>query len=351
MRIVTLVALLVLLAGCATAPPKTQASEAGLALDSLLSRYAAEGFSGTVLVAKNDRIVLHKGYGFADRAKRIPNDTETLFENGSITKTFIAVALLKLEAAGKLRTSDLLSTHLGPFPPPKDTATIEHLTTHTGGLLADGADTGDGLDRDRFIENVKRLPAEAVPGEHYRYSNAGYSVLAAIIEKTSGVPFATYVRDEITEPLGLHNIYWRGALPAAAQRHLALGYMSADDTPTVPTPLAWGTFAGGGMNMTVGDMYRWHLALQGGKVLAPGAQQKMFLERPNEGYAWSSGRDASGRRLIRKGGGMPQYAAQILYYPDDRLVIIWASNSLQKRWRQDLNRGITDVMFGAASAP
>src|SRR5687767_13178894 len=72
----------------------------------------------------------------------------------------------------------------------------------------------------------------------------------------------------------------------------------------------------------------------------------MFYPWPDEGYAWHVGTEPDGRRIIRKGGGMPQYATQIVDYPDDRLVFVWATNNLQQRWRQALNRGIAGVAFG-----
>ena len=337
--------LLVLSARCVTA-------SRAKSLDALLSRYEAEGFSGTVLVAKNDRIILHKGYGLADRARRIPNGTATLFEIASLTKTFTAAAILQLESNGKLQTTDVLSRYLGAFPAPKDKATIEHLATHTAGLVPDGFDLGEGTDREQFIEAVKRAPAESVPGEKYRYTNAGYSVLGAIIENVSGVDFETYLRNNVFNRAGLRDVYFRDSIPDAVRSRMALGYMGADAAPTEPPPLRWGTHAAGGAIATVGEVYRWHVAVRTGRVINADGLRKMFMDRPeDEGYAWHVQRDKSGRRMLLKGGGMPQYATQIIEYPDDRIVIIWATNSLQKRWRQDLNRGIAEVMLGDVTAP
>jgi CubicO group peptidase (beta-lactamase class C family) len=326
--------LLVLLAtGCATRPAIRGD------LHALLTRYESYGFSGTVLVVKDGRVVLHEGYGFADRERGIRNGPETLYEVGSLNKTFTAAAILQLEARGALTTNDPLSRHLGPFPPAKTTATIHHLATHTAGLVPDGTDLGAGTDREDFVENVKRVPAESVPGERYRYTNAGYSVLAAIVERLSSMPYEAYVRERLAKPAGLREIYFRGG---PTPRPMALGYEGTPPKVIVPPPLRWGTHGAGGMIATVGELHRWYLALQ-----ADPEMRKMFEERPEEeGYAWHVDRDAVGRRMIHKGGGMPQYASQMIHYPDDRLVIIWASNNLQQRWRQALNRGIAAVAFG-----
>lgn len=318
--------LLLLGAGCAT--------QSNSKLHAVLDDFEAQGFSGTVLVAKDDRIVLHEGYGLADKERRIPNDRDTLYEIGSLNKTFTAAAILKLEAEGKLRTTDRISKYLGDFPPPKDAATIHHLATHSAGLVVDGADTGDGTSREDFIATVKRLPAESVPSERERYTNAGYSVLTAIIEKVAGVSYDTYVRQHF-----FRDVWFRGeTLP----RPIARGY-GPEGKPIEPPPLRWGTHGAGGMIMTVGDVYRWFTQLRRDPVMKP-----MFEDRrEEEGYAWHVEVDKNGRRRISKGGGMPKYQTQLLWYPDERVVIIWATNDLTKRRRQELNERIADAALSA----
>lgn len=305
-------------------------------LHTLLRGYEAEGFSGVVLVAKDDRIVLHEGYGLADKERGIRNTPETRFEVASLTKTFTAAAILHLESRGLLRTSDLLSQHLGPFPSAKNAATIHHLATHTAGLVPDGTDLGDGSDREQFLANVKSVPAESAPGERYRYTNAGYSTLAAIVEKVSGQSFESYVREHL-----FPRAWFRGERDEPL---LAKGY-GAEGTLSTPPAYRWGTRGSGGMIMRVADLYDWHRALHGGRVLDKTQHAKMFYPWPEEGYAWHVERDPAGRRLFRKGGGMPEYASQILYYPDERVVIIWTSNDLKKRWRQTLNKEIPRVVL------
>jgi len=147
---------------------RSQSGGRAAALQALLRGYESEGFSGTVLVAKDGRVVLHEGYGFADKECRIRNDRDTLYEVASLNKTFTAAAILQLEARGKLATTDPIAKHLGHFPPPKDQATIHHLATHSAGLIVEGTDTGDGIDREAFIDTIKRIPAESLPGARER---------------------------------------------------------------------------------------------------------------------------------------------------------------------------------------
>jgi len=315
---------------------------AGHALDSVLTRYASYGFAGSVLVAKGGTIILSKGYGLADRISHRPNTPGTLFEIGSITKTFTAAAILQLESQGRLRTTDSLSSYLGPFPAAKAAATIHHLATHTAGLLQDGALLEDVSTRDRFIESVKRTAPESPPGEHYRYTNAGYSVLAALVEVVSGQTYEDYVRQHLFAPAGLASAGFRGA-NARSDARLARGYLGppGETRESLAVDLPWGTRGAGGIIASVPDLYRWVLALADTLVLSDSAREKMFYPRPNEGYAWRVTTDSSGLPFISKGGGMPQYAGHILRYPSEDLVIIWASNNLQQRWRQALNRGLT----------
>ena len=94
-----------------------------------------------------------------------------------------------------------------------------------------------------------------------------------------------------------------------------------------------------------------HMAFKGlrsGKVLSQASMEIMFQSRQDEGYGWHVRKDAAGRRLIEKGGGLPSYASHLLHYPDDQVTIIWATNSLHKRFRADLNRRLSDAVFRVA---
>jgi CubicO group peptidase (beta-lactamase class C family) len=325
----------------------------GVRVDSLLARYATYGFEGAVLVAKDGRVVLVKGYGLADHERRIPNSAGTLFEMNSITKTFTGAAILRLEADGKLRTADSLSRFLGPLDGPKRGATIEHLATHTAGLVraTDGAQL-DGSSREAFLGSVRRLPAESPPGERYRYTNAGFSVLAAVVEIASGESYGAYLRGHLFAPAGMTLAGFRGEFRPDDPR-LAHGYVGtpAGLEPGPPNPYTWGTIGAGGIVTTVGEMYRWHLAVHQGRVVPEAQRSRMFAARPTEAYGWHVGTGPHGRQ-IDKGGGSPDFASQLLYFPDHGLVVIWASNNLRQRWRRTLNAGIVAAALGeAATAP
>src|SRR5918911_1286827 len=107
------------------------------------------------LAASRGKVLLHAGYGFADLETKRPNEAETLYEMASITKTLTAAAILRLESEGRLETGQKISRFLGPFPSPKDQATVHHLATHTAGLVVAGTELYLGPDLDRFLADIK----------------------------------------------------------------------------------------------------------------------------------------------------------------------------------------------------
>jgi len=325
----------------------------GARLDAQLTRFAEYGFWGTVLVAREGQIVLVKGYGLADADRDIRNTAATRFELNSMTKMFTGVAILQLDAAGRLHVADSVERYLGPFPAGKQGATIEQLASHTAGLIEAGADLA-GDSRAAFVHDVKQTPRESPPGEQYRYTNAGYSLLAAIIEQVSGGSYEDYLLTHLLKPAGMRSATFRDRLPQGDLR-FARGYVGtpARLEPGPPNPYVWGTRGAGGVWATVGDVYRWLLAVQGDSLL-PAPQRRLLFSPPRppsqEAYGWHVTTDSGGRPLIQKGGGSDDFASDMLYYPSDRVIIIWASNNLRQRWRRALNRTLSALAFDKPAA-
>jgi CubicO group peptidase (beta-lactamase class C family) len=315
----------------------------GTQLDSQLTRFAEYGFSGTVLVVRDGRVVLLKGYGQANVETGIRNTAATRFEMNSMTKMFTGVAILQLAAQGRLRLSDPAARYLDGFLPGKQGATIEQLATHTSGLIPEGIDLA-GNSRDAFVRDVGRTPVESAPGDRYRYSNAGFSLLAAIIETVSGETYEQYVRRHLFAPAGMQTAKFRDEV-AFDDPLFAHGYVGTPAAlePGPPNPYAWGTRGAGGVWATVGDMYRWLVAVEERRVLSE-AQWRVLMAPPHppaqEAFGWHVETAPDGRPRIQKGGGSDDFASHLLYYPRERLAIIWASNNLRQRWRQTLNQAI-----------
>ena len=328
----------------------------GRTLDSLLTVYEARGFAGTVLVVRRGEIVLLKGYGVADIPRRIRNRAATRFEMNSMTKMFTGVSILQLAAAGKLRLDDAIGRHLGPFPPAKSAATVEQLAMHTAGLAVEGTQL-PADSRDAFVAAMKATPMESPPGARYRYTNAGYSLLAVIIEFASRQNYEEYLRRNIFAPAGMRTAVFRNEVPAT-DTLFARGYVGSPSGP-VPgpaNPYDWGTRGAGGVWSTVGDIYRWVLSVERGEVVPHQYRTLLFSPPPApslEAYGWHvyAATDTS-RARIDKGGGSDDFASQLLYFPRDSVTVVWASNNLQRRWRPTLNRAIPDVIFtGTTRAP
>jgi CubicO group peptidase (beta-lactamase class C family) len=256
-------------------------------VDTYLSRIAPFGFSGALLISRDGKIVLNKGYGLALRSQGIPNTAETVFSTGSLTKQFTAAGIMKLEMTGKLNTRDPISKYFEDVPEDKQGITLHHLLTHTAGVVdAVGPDFVEAL-RDTTVKKILERPLQFPPGQRFSYSNAGYSLLAAVIEKVSGKTYEAFQREQLFLPAGMKNTGYR--LPDWKGRVIAHWYVGDRDNGTPlekPYPY-WNLLGNGGILSTTGDMYRWHLALLGDKVLSESVKKKMFTPVENDyGYGW-----------------------------------------------------------------
>jgi len=168
-----------------------------------------EDFSGTVLVAAGDSVIFDYANGMADKEQNVPINIDTKFNTGSVAKMFTAVAIAQLAEQDKLSFNDSIDKYLDSFPGDiGKKITIEQLLTHTSGLgdlftpeymsKMDEVDTVDG-----FMSFITNQPLRFEPGSRHEYSNAGFVVLGAIIEKISGENYFDYIRNHITEPLGM----------------------------------------------------------------------------------------------------------------------------------------------------
>jgi CubicO group peptidase (beta-lactamase class C family) len=313
----------------------------GQKLDAYLTAQEQAGLHATVLVAKNDEVLLHKGYGFANRKQQTRNSTETIFDIGSITKQFTAAAIMKLETQGKLSTEDRLAKYFDKVPADKSAVTLHHLLTHTAGLDHAYGDDTDVAPRDETVTLILSKPLLSAPGTKYRYSNPGFSLLAAIVEKVSGQPWERYLSETFFEPAGMLKTGYR--LPKWNLPEMSHNY-NKDVDSGMPFERAWGPvgpywhlFGNGGILMTTGDMFRWHKALEGTSALPDAAKKKMWTgyvrtEAPFEeyyAYGWTTRKTERGTTVVAHGGGSDfGVSAAFHRFLDDKVVVILFSNSL-----------------------
>lgn len=314
--------------------PVVQTSHAAQ-LNAYLERAAAFGFSGQVLVAERGHVLLHRAYGLADREFQRPMTTETLFNIGSLTKQFTAAAILRLEMDGKLQTADTLGKYLPEVPPDKAEITIHQLLTHTAGLKRDAIRQTETVTREEAVRRILASPLESKPGEKFHYANAGYQLLAAIIETASGQSYEDYITQKLLTPAGLTHTGFFSQSRWEAQ-DVARGYNEWKEIGAFPDwPRSWNHTGSGNIVSTADDLYRWHLALQTDRILSKQAREKLFTkatatpEGDFYGYGWFVGKAADGGTLISHGGDNIGYRAEFRWYVEpDRVVILLTNQDL-----------------------
>lgn len=342
--------------GPSLAPSLTRSEQAseivkgklGATLDDYLSRCAAFGFSGSVLIEKDGEVLLLKGYGLAEREPRRTNTPDTIFDIGSLTKQFTATAILRLEQDGKLSTSDTLSKFFKVAPSDKAKIQLHHLLTHTSGLPRGIETVGSEMqDRAAMVKAVLGAPLESKPGETFSYSNVGYDLLAAIVEIASSASYEDYIREKLFGPAQMTSTGFRkdGKLPSALA---ARGYKSPWQPdlpgstihgeseerwdPSLATEgwWSWGLRGAGGVLTTVSDLRRWQHALDGGSILNEAAKEKLF--RPFQGnyaYGWYVHKTARGSAWIEHGGTTGNgFECKFNRFPEQHALLIVLGNVL-----------------------
>ena len=236
-------------------------------IDDLFTRYAdSDEFSGAVLVAGGDHILLRRGYGFANREEQIPNTPDTQFHIQSIAKLFTYAAILMEVKAGRVSLDDPIERYIPGFPT-GDRITIDHILRHRSGLFhypheVPGHVYGSlsaPIEIDALIAEFEGFPLKFEPGAQFGYSNAGYSMLAKAIEEVNEISFAEYLQARIFTPIGMNQTTadWD-----AASQDLAIGYEKVDGE-FIRSPADHPShFVGAGTAYsTVDDMYRWYKAV------------------------------------------------------------------------------------------
>jgi CubicO group peptidase (beta-lactamase class C family) len=262
-----------------------------------------------------------------------------VYSLGSITKQFTAAAILTLEMQGKLAVTDLASKYLDGVPADKSTITLHHLLTHSSGLESDFSPTDyDPVGRDEYVRRALQSKLLFKPGDGYEYSNAGYSLLAAIVEKVSGQPYEVYLAERVLKPAGMRETGYK--LPKWAPARIAHGYREdGGDWGTIlekiqePDAPYWTLRGNGGLHTTLGDMLAWHRALDTDAVLSAEERAKYFKPYVAEGprglshyaYGWAVSKSARGTTVVQHNGGNGIYVAEFVRFPDEDAMLFLTS--------------------------
>jgi CubicO group peptidase (beta-lactamase class C family) len=312
-------------------------------IDYLDQAVDTERFRGAVEVRRGGEVLLRRGFDYADPVAGVKNGLDTRFRIASVTKQFTALAVLVLQERGKLRVTDNVCVHLPACPPHWAPVTIEHLLTHTSGLLNYTDVMEENLDEffrvaggrqptpEGILRTVADRPLEFPPGSRWVYSNSGYVLLGQLIERVSGTSYADFLRDEILDPLDMADTSYEPGI--ASGEEYAVGY---EDWETPAMKFNTEIFAAaGGLSSTVTDLVRWQRFLLTGSPAVVRQETLAELLRPRvaenalQWYGYGIG--SRGRTMAEPdsyfhSGGIPGFSSYIEIRPAEGVSVVVLAN-------------------------
>ncbi|MCX2827851.1 MULTISPECIES: serine hydrolase domain-containing protein [Bacillus] len=244
----------------------------------------SKNFSGTAVVVKNGKVLLNKGYGLANQAKKILNNSETTFYIGSISKAFVATATMQLKDQNKLQTEDTIAKYIPSFPRGSEVKLV-HLLTHTSGIPEYEAGADD-ISHEELLKRIGQQKRLFNPGEKWKYSDSNYSILGYIVEKVSGQPLEEYIKQHIFDVVGMKNSGFGTELEKT--KYPSTGYKIVNNNMTVPAiPSMSQLYGNGDIYTSANDLYLFNEALFSGKLISKESYNQMFTAfKKDYGFGW-----------------------------------------------------------------
>lgn len=319
----------------ATALPAAAQNNLTQKLDSVLYAYAnIKEFNGSALIAIKGKVVLAKGYGFADLKTKRPNTANTIFGIASITKTFTAAMILKLAEENKLSLNDAVSKYFPDFKQGRQ-ITVANLLSHTSGINDLGiqnktnAYQTTGFNRAQLlIVGLNASELAFSPGTAFGYSNNGYYLLGNIISKVTKITYEQAIRNYVFKPFGLQNSGFDFMhLPAPIK---AKGYRAEEGKDYNKETIlidSVETYAAGSIYSNVLDLYKWHRILQDHKFVSRNSLNMAYQQKSrNYGYGWQLD-SLMEKQIVSHSGGFPGFRSNFVRIPKDDITIILLSNN------------------------
>lgn len=357
--------LLSALTSAAAAVPPADEQLARLADAEVARAYSGGAPGAAVLVKRSGAVVLRKGYGLAQLDFEVPVAPEHVFEIGSVTKQFTAATILRLAEQGRLSLADPVARFLPDFPTGGRTVTLEQLLSHTAGV-PNYTDLPEWIPRWREDMSLATLiglfagrPLDFEPGQSWSYSNSGYVLLGAVIEKVTGRSYEDYVESELFAPLGMTGTRYGHQEEVVAGR--VAGYVKG--------PAGWlnapylsltQPYSAGALMSTVDDLARWSDALETGRVVSAASRDRMFTaavlrggEQDGVSTRYGLGNaltTVAGRTAHEHGGGIHGFVADLLRVPDGDLLVIVLSNNPTVDAHGVAHR-VAELAFGGPEPP
>lgn len=303
--------------------------------DFIKDQMKAQQVPGMVVeIVKNGKVLKRKAYGKADLELNVDMQPEDIFEIGSMTKQFTAVATMMLVEEGKISLDDPVSKYVEGAPDTWKGITIRHLLTHTSGLkeyvFIPGLGLLDEFDRATFLKGIEPLPLDFQPGETWAYSNTNFALLGIVIEKASGKPYGDFLSERILKPVGMEHT--RLLDPDAIIPNRAHGYFKDQGKLLRGRFSMLSNLADGALLSTVDDLVKYDAALHGGRLLKP--ESFAMLIKPvtlNSGrtrpYGFGTFREPlGGRPFIGHHGASSGYSSGYGHFPTDGLTVVVLTN-------------------------
>lgn len=314
-------------------------SQTKVKLETYLNDLEKVGFNGSVLVEVSGKKLLSRGYGFADKDSNVKNHSYTVFSIGSITKQFTATAILKLESEGKLSTEDTMAKYFDSVPIDKQNITIHDLLRHQSGFVSTIGGDYEAVTITDFINRVFNSKLQFSPATKFSYSNIGYSLLALIIEKVSGLDYEEYLHNALFKKVGMNLTGY--SVPEFKPVNVAIGYRENFEVWGKPTEKEWNGQApylhllgNGGMLSTTEDLYKWHKSLLNFEVLSESTTNKLYRpklrlgenDNPYYAYGWDIFKTTRGTTQTWHNGTNGVFYAEFLRLIDEGIAVILLSN-------------------------
>lgn len=294
------------------------------------------GPGGVFMVAHHGKTVFHKSYGKANLELNVDMSTDQVFQIGSMTKQFTAVAIMMLNESGKLDLHKAINHYLIDYPN-GDKITIHHLLTHTSGIkdFTKMKNINDIAQKEMtpqmLIDFFKNEPCDFAPGEKFEYNNSGYVILGFIIEKTSGMSYEAFIQNNIFSKLGMkHSRY-------ATDRNLislrAYGYQKKDTIYVNKTNINYSVpYASGALMSSANDMLLWQDAIAHHQLINAQSTAKVFSnyelnngEKISYGYGWHL-KEINSKISYEHGGSIFGFKSMGVYLPKDDIFVLGLSN-------------------------
>jgi len=306
-------------------------------------------------VIDHGKVVYLKTFGFADIDQRTPVTPQTIFGLASVTKTFTALALLKLVEDGKVNLDDPIGKYIDKSPDSWNGITVRNLALMTGGFPHD---VEGNLTWTEQLKEIKQRPLLFEPGSRYQYSNISYRLIGQIIENVAGERYLEYVSNAVLQPAGMNSTGpWEKMRSTGALATPYKGMPNGGLQPVEYKPSAQ-NFSAGMLCSSLEDMAKYATALADHSFIGSAGYRTMWNSRPTLydgatsywGFGWGAKPGPNGVQKVGMNGGLPGVASSILIFPDYKIEVI-ALSSVRKKSIPQIAQAVGAIIFGKLQAP